>query len=273
MQIDLHRLTKAAGVELIVDEAIGFNAARKEVQFRERPAINYDTACIGVGSVPKQMERLATHPGFVRIKPMFSALQRLDDAIQRIDSGAVRIAVVGGGAAGVEVAFCVEQRIRKSGSSPKVTVIDANSRILQGFRARTIRLAEHEFSQRGIDVRSSCRVTGHKNLDLMLDDGGRLTADVVIWVTGASPPALLQQIDLPQAASGFLRVRNTLQSVGDDSVFVVGDSAEIDSEDIDRAGVYAVRQGPILWQNLKRSFAAQLLWRPTMSRPISTFAT
>ena len=244
MEIDLHRLTKFAGVELIVDEAIAVDVARKKVQFRERPEMIYDVACIGVGSVPRQMDRLATHPGFVPIKPMFTALQRLDTAIQRITAGPVRVAVVGGGAAGVEVAFCAEHRIRKSGREPKVTLVDAKSQILNGFRPRTICLAERELQQRRINVRCGGRVTGHNGLDLTIENGHTLTADVVIWVTGASPPAMLQQISLPTAKSGFLRVHNTLQSVGNESIFVVGDSAEIDSEGIDRDERYTgVRRG------------------------------
>lgn len=251
MEIDLYRLTKAAGVELLVDEAIALDAVRKEVQFRERPPVTYDIASIGVGSVPLQVDRLKTHPGFVPIKPMFTTVQRLDSAIQRIGNAPVRTAIVGAGAAGVEVAFCVEQRIRRSGGTPQVTLVDANSQILTGFRPRTIQLVERELQRRGIDVRHNGRVTGHIGLDLTLDDESQLTADIVIWVTGACPPPLLQQVNLPRSASGFLRVRNTLQSVGEPSVFVVGDSADMDSERIDRAGVYAVRQGPILWQNMR----------------------
>ena len=252
MEIDLHRLTKSADVEFIVDEAIALDVVRKEVHFRERPSFTWDVASIGVGSVPLQMDPLKTHPGFVPIKPMMTAVQRLDTAIRRIGNAPVRTAIVGGGAAGVEVAFCVEQRIRKAGGTARVTLCDANSQILTGFRPRTIHLAEHELQQRGIDIRYGGRVTGHSGLDLTFDDGSLLTADVVIWVTGACAPPLLQHINLPKSGAGFLRVQNTLQSVGDERVFVVGDAAEMDSEDIDRAGVYAVRQGPVLWENLNR---------------------
>jgi selenide,water dikinase len=252
MEIDLYRLTRAAGAELIVDEAVSLNETRKEIQFRERPAIAYDLVSIGAGSVPRQMETLATHPGFVPIKPMFSALQRLDSAVQAFSSQPLRIAIIGGGAAGVEVALCTEHRIRNSGGQPEMTLVDANSRILSGFRNRTIRLVESELQQRGISLRCGSRVIGHAGLDLLFDHGEALTTDVVIWVTGACPPNLLQGIHLPKSKAGFLRVQNTLQSVGDPSIFVVGDSAEIDGADIDRAGVYAVRQGPILFNNLVR---------------------
>ena len=167
MEIDLYRLTRAAGVELIVDQATSIDAAQKQVQFRERPPLMYDVASVGVGSVPRQLDCLQTHPGFVPIKPMFTALERLDAAIQRTQNAAVRTVVVGGGAAGVEVALCVEHRIRKAGSTPSVTLIDANATILGGFRSRTIRLAEREFKHRGIEVRCGRRVTGHHGQNLV----------------------------------------------------------------------------------------------------------
>jgi len=253
MEIDLYQLTKSADVNLIIDEAVSLDAAEKEVRFHERPPMSFDLASIGVGSVPRQMERLKTHPGFVPIKPMFTALQRLDAAIHQQTSDPIRIAIIGGGAAGLEVAMCVEHRVRATRGSAHATLVDAHSRILGGFRDRTIRLAERELKTRGIDLRCGSRVTGHQDLDLIFDDGGTLTADIVIWVTGACPPEFLQHVNLAKSESGFLKIRHTLQSIDNDSVFVVGDSAELVGESIDRAGVYAVRQGPILWQNLNRS--------------------
>jgi len=255
MEIDLYLLTNAANAELILDEAIAIDTSVREIQFRDRPAMAYDVVSIGVGSVPRQMEELATHPGFVPIKPMFTALRRMDATVQACGNGPVRVAVVGGGAAGVEVAMCLEHRLRTSGCQPVMTLVDANAQILGGFRNHTIRLAETELQQRGINVRCGGRVTGHSGLSLQFDQGPPLPADIVVWVTGACPQSLLKHINLPKSDAGFLRVHTTLQSVGDPAVFAVGDSAEIDDVTIARAGVYAVREGPILWQNLAARIA------------------
>lgn len=259
MEIDLYQLTKSAGVNLIIDEAVSLDATEREVRFRERPPMSFDLVSLGVGSVPRQMEQLKTHPGFIAIKPMFTTLQRLDDAIRKQTGAPIRIVIVGGGAAGLEVAMCVEYRVRRAQGSAHVTLVDAHTRILGGFRDRTIRLAERELQNRGIDVRCGRRVTGHQDLDLTFDNGEKLTADIVIWVTGACPPELLRHVNVAKSESGFLKVRHTLQSLDNDSVFVVGDSAELDDDRIDRAGVYAVRQGPILWQNLNRAVCGKTL--------------
>ncbi len=78
---------------------------------------------------------------------------------------------------------------------------------------------------------------------IVLSDGESLPADLTIWVTAASPPALLESIDLPKAEDGFLAVEDTLQSTAGVPVFAVGDSATLVKNPVLKAGVYAVREG------------------------------
>ena len=251
MLIDLHRLTTAAGVELIVDSAVAVNTEFREIRFRERPAIRYDVCSIGIGSMPRNAEWLQQHPGLVSVKPMHSALSRLESVMASVTSSKIHIAVIGGGAAGVEVAFGIMARLTAAGRLPKVTLVDAQPTPVAGFRPRTVRLVQQQLQQRDIRVLCDRRAIGSDGIDVLLDDGRRLASDIVLWVTGASPPALLSNVSVQKSPSGFLNVRRTLQSVSDDRVFAVGDSAEIIDAPIDRAGVYAVRQGPILWRNLQ----------------------
>ena len=259
MLIDLHRLTTAAGVELIVDSAVAVDPQSREIRFLERPAIRYDVCSIGIGSMPRHAEWLQQHPGFVSIKPMHSALSRLESVMASLASSEIRVAVIGGGAAGVEVAFGITARLKAAGRLPRVTLADAQPTPVAGFRTRTIRLVQQQLQQRDINVLCNRRAIGSEGLDVLLDDGSRLTSDIVLWVTGASPPALLTNVSLPKSQAGFLNVRKTLQSIGDERVFAVGDSAEIVDAQIDRAGVYAVRQGPVLWKNLQSLCSGQPL--------------
>ena len=61
----------------------------------------------------------------------------------------------------------------------------------------------------------------------------------------------LLAIDLPKDPQGFLLTRDTLQSTGADNVFAVGDTGTVEGMDMPKAGVYAVREGPVLWKNLR----------------------
>jgi len=259
MLIDLDRLTIAADVELIIDSAVAVDTEAREVRFCERPAIGYDVCSIGIGSMPRHAELLQQHPGFVSIKPMHSAIVRLESVMTSIMSAGIRVAVIGGGAAGVEVAFGITARLHAAGRTPTVTLVEAQPSPVAGFRTRTVRLVLQQLQQRGISLLCNRRAVGNDGLDVLFDDGSRLTSDIVLWVTGASPPALLSSVSVPKSQAGFLNVRKTLQSIGDERVFAVGDSAEIVNAQIDRAGVYAVRQGPILWENLQRLLSRQPL--------------
>jgi selenide,water dikinase len=88
-----------------------------------------------------------------------------------------------------------------------------------------------------------------------------MEADVVLWATGAAAPPVLSRMGLPTDAGGFLLTTNTLQSTGSASVFAVGDTGSIDGVPTPKAGVYAVRQGPVLWSNLQRMMSTAPLRR------------
>ncbi len=171
--------------------------------------------------------------------------------------GCVRIVVVGAGAGGTEVAFGVDARVRARGIEPQISLVDANEEILAGYSPRTVSLARRELARRGISVfvgRRVSEIRGVESAELMFDGGATLSADIVIWATAAATPPVLAGFRLPKTDDGFLAVRPTLQTTADFPVFAVGDTASIVGRRIPKAGVYAVREGPILWANLERTF-------------------
>src|SRR6516165_6942490 len=174
----------------------------------------------------------------------------------------VRIAVVGAGAGGTEVGLGLEARLRARGMKPEILLVDSNSEILSGYQRGTIERARRELARRGISVDTRRRVTSiHEGepLELAFEGGTTLTADIVIWATAADAPAVLHNFHLPLSDDGFLAVRPTLQTTADYPIFAVGDAASIIGERIPRAGVYAVREGPVLWENVQRIFSNRAL--------------
>ena len=262
MEIDLHRFSTSCGVRLIVSEVVGFDSKKRRVHFNDRPPIRFDVASIGIGSVPSAEAVWRDHPDVLSIKPMATFLRRLNsrlDAAQSSDQ--LRVSIVGAGAAGLEVTFCLEAFLKTRGVDAAVTLIDSGETVLPGYNEKTIRLADAELERRGIALVTGARVQEFNDRQLRLADGETLSADLVLWATGASPPPVLEQFDLPKADDGFLAVHNTLQTTADASVFVVGDTATLIENPLPKAGVYAVRQGPILWENIQRTFADHELVR------------
>jgi selenide,water dikinase len=136
--------------------------------------------------------------------------------------------------------------------------VDSNSEILASYTAGTIARARDEFSRRGISLHLGRRVTEIKrdvSQTVVFGDGTTLPADIVIWATAAAPPPVLASFRLPKTEDGFLAVRPTLQTIADFPVFGVGDTASIIGHRLPKAGVYAVREGPVLWENLRRIFS------------------
>jgi selenide,water dikinase len=193
------------------------------------------------------------------VKPMQTLLGRLDEHLQEAvarceqQSRALRVAIVGGGAAGVEIAFCLQRRLQIDfpGNDAELTVIDGHDTVLASERESTQRRATRLLADRGIRLSLNNRVAAVSNDSVRLESGKELPADLVIWAAGAAPPKLLAEIDLPNDDAGFLLTRHTLQSTADARVFAVGDTGTIEHEPYAKAGVYAVRQGPVLWHNLQ----------------------
>lgn len=267
MAIDLYRFAAPAGIRVIVEEVVGLDPDRRRVLFSTRPEIRFDVASVGVGSVPSDADRWSDSAVCLPIKPMATFQARLKKRLDQLRRTApekghqspLRIALVGGGAAGVEVSMCLESRLSSEYPNLETTIIDSGSTLLRGYLPGTIRRVTSRLRERRIQIRANTRVEDIAGTSLQLSDGQSLETDLVIWATGAAPPELIGNIPLPRSDDGFLAVRNTLQTTADRPVFAVGDSATLVNSPVRKSGVYAVREGPILWQNLRRFLNGQPL--------------
>ena len=118
MQIDLVRLTAAAGARLIVDEVTGLDPARQDLLFETRAPVRFDVLSIGIGSVPGWSGvQVVDGRRIVPIKPMQTFLSRLEERLRTAAAErrgeAIRLLVVGGGAGGVEVTLCLPPYLRR----------------------------------------------------------------------------------------------------------------------------------------------------------------
>ena len=266
MEIDLYRFAAPSGVRVIVDEAVGLDPDRRQVLFRDRPPIRFDVASVGIGSVPSLNDRWPDCNAFLPVKPMTTFRNRLETRLQalkahRAANDPIRIAVVGGGAAGVEVAMCLEAELRTRKLPARLALVDSGDSVLRSYLPGTIRRVTDELNRRGIELLLNSRVQDVTDNNIQFESGESRSTDIVIWVTAATAPPLIEAIPLPKADDGFLAVRSTLQTTGDAPVFAVGDSASLIESPVRKAGVYAVREGPFLWDNLQRFLNDQSLLR------------
>jgi pyridine nucleotide-disulfide oxidoreductase family protein len=280
MQIDLERLCAVASAGLICSEVTGLDLHSRQLHFADRPSLPFDLLSIGIGSIPAGRDALPVDAAIVPIKPMQTFVERLDLRLADLARGEqadapptaagvarpLRAVVVGGGVAGLEIALCLPARLaaKTPGQAWRLTIIDRGAELAPGLSRWARRLARRELARRGVDVFLGREVEPVGNGQLRLSERHDLQADLILWATGAQAPPLLGQLGLPTDGRGFLLVRPTLQTVGSDLVFAVGDSGSMANSPTPKAGVFAVRQGPILWRNLQAAFAGRPLsdYRP-----------
>jgi len=262
MEIDLVRLCASAGVRLILDEVVGVDPLEQRLLFRNRPSLAYDALSIGVGSVPTFGDvEISDHNPLISVKPMQTFLSRLRDRLEACGGGGnPRVAVVGGGIGSIEIALCLDQRMKtnptslglESGQQCEISLITGGDRIGAGLLESTRDKVESHFQRRGIKAIAGSRVAQITPSGLVLKNGATEEADVVIWATSAIAPPILKALSLESDERGFVLTKSTLQSTSSDQIFAVGDSGTMQDQALVKAGVFAVRQGPFLWDNIRR---------------------
>jgi selenide,water dikinase len=278
MHIDLARLARAAGVRLIHAAATGVDPSSRRVLFADRPPLRFDTLSINVGIAPDVSGIEGAEQFAICVKPISRFTARLDAffAAARRPDGPRRVAVVGGGAAGVELAFALQARLRReaagAGLSPgdfKVTLASGGA-IAPALSAGVRRRINRRLARAGIAVATGARIARIEPSAIIDHEGRRIDADVAIVSTAARAPSWLAAAGLPQAKDGSLLTEATLQVVGETAIFATGDCAVIASDPRPKAGVFAVRQGPTLAANLRARARGEPLRR---YRPQRAFLT
>jgi selenide,water dikinase len=225
-QIELARLARGAGAGLVQAQAVAIDTADKQVVLADGSAVPYDILSLDVGSLPEGAAQ-----GSVPVKPFERFFARWRALLE--SRAAPRIAVVGAGAGGVELAMAMKFALgRRSGGSVELF---SDRVALAPALAERVRRALERLS-----------------IPLRLGEAPGAGFDATFRVTGASALPMLRDSGLQTDARGFVLVDAALRSVSHPDVFAAGDCASLEGRPIPKSGVYAVRQGPILAENLKR---------------------
>jgi selenide, water dikinase len=184
------------------------------------------------------------------VKPVDGFLARWDAARADAIAGKVgAIAVVGGGAGGVEVLLAMHYRLTRDAPKrmPALAIVSDRSNLPPAAD----RALQDCLAGAGVDRHYGRRALAFDASGVTLEGGGLVRADVVFCATPATPAPWLAASGLACDARGFVRIDDTLRSPSHPAVFAAGDCASQDGRAHPRSGVYAVRQGPTLSANLR----------------------
>jgi selenide,water dikinase len=258
LRIDLAALARCAGARLVMAAAESVSAAdRVVVAGGER--IPFDICSIDVGSAMAGAEIPGVPEHAVTLRPMERAVQlrnRIDSLLAR-GGPPLSVAIVGAGAGGVEIAFALDARMKRSDRGGHVAIVDGAGEVLPGEPPRLRRRMMALLRERGIGLVLGRPVTRVEADGLVLASGASVPASLIVWATGAAPPALFASSDLPRDDAGYLVVDRKLRALGGLPVWGAGDCVTIAKRPrLARSGVQAVRQGPVLLHNLRAALGS-----------------
>ena len=259
--IDLARLCKVCGITFIHDRLVAINANEQLVRCRQHPDIYYDILSINTGSLPLNSS-LNTPDNVLPIKPVETFIRAFATQLEKQGLSA-KITIVGGGVAAVEVTFSLLQRYREY-SDLKFQLCHRGTQLLTNVNAFARRRLRSKLHSMGVDVHSDFNLLKSNDNYLEAENGTQLESDITVLCTGGTPPEWLEDCALETSADGFISVTPQLQSSSHDNVFAAGDVAEIVGQKLERAGVFAVRQGVYLAKNCRNALSEQALetYRP-----------
>ena len=264
--IDLVRLCRAAGARFIRAAAEHIDPERQIIRLAGRPDLEYDLLSLDVGATPALQL-----PGAERatpIKPIGSFFQHWQALRRRVQESRTPMAlgVVGGGAGGCELAMAMAWALEEQLYSGRVQIhlIHADEQIPQDFPLLARKLVARELNKLGVQVHRNWPVAAITATGVRSDSGEEMPLDQVLLCTPAAAPPWLAESGLELDARGFLQVDTRLRAMGRNNIFAAGDVASFVANPLPKAGVYAVRQGPVLFHNLRAALTGEILrdYRP-----------
>ncbi len=251
--IDFAALCARAGARWLAAEVQALDPARHTLRLDDGTSLDWDLLSLNIGSTLRAPA--LTQGEMLPLRP----LSRLHNAweAQLARYGAERgtrpftVTAVGGGAAGVECVLAVLARLRRLQPDRKVhgRLVSRGDALLPDLAQGAVRQARRALAAAGVEL----------HLSTAFDAAAAFDSDLVLWATGAEAHGLLAELarrgGLAVGARGFVRVDGHLRSVSHPEVFAVGDCAEWEPP-LPKAGVFAVRMGPVLAHNLRAALGA-----------------
>ena len=250
LDIDLGVLSQKVGADLIDGKAVSMDPEKKLILLADGTELPYDFASIDVG-ITSRMDAL---PGFLKYgipaKPL-GAFSNKWDAF-RVSKGPKHVAIIGGGIAGAELAMAMAFALNAQTEPVSVRLLD-RGQILSANNQKTQARVRKELSANSVDVMEGVDVAAVTSTGVTLADGSAIEANFVVGAAGATPHTWVKDTGLT-LKDGFITVDEALQTSAA-GVFAVGDCAHMTSNPRPKAGVYAVRQAPVLLQNLRNALS------------------
>ncbi len=239
--VDVAALAKRAGVQWVQGMCSRIDPDANRIVTDGGSTIEFDCASIDTGGVGRANRILGHDSRLIDIRP----IDRFVEKMVQMNIPA-RIAIVGGGAGGVELAFA----LRNTSGPEVVTLITGADGLLPGFAESVRNRVRAELVAQSVTlVETNARL---EDGALHGCDQSLEPTDLIIAALGSAAPEWPRESGLACDAAGFIAVDQHQRSISHTHIFAVGDIASRQDRIVPHSGVHAVHAGPILATNLRK---------------------
>ena len=238
------------GGRFILDTAEEIMADERRIRLKSGEILEYDILSCNCGSEVLNDIAVDDSGMVFQVKPIENLLRLQEKIVERGKLQALRIAIIGGGPSAAEIAGNILHLASSKGlASMRVSVLCRHG-FMDRFSARVQRLCRESLMDRGGEILTGQAVERIGKDGVIMRDGRYLPADMVCLATGVWPSSLFSDSGLPTGGDGGLLVNGYLQCGQYPEIFGGGDCISFAPSPLDKVGVYAVRQNPVLLHNL-----------------------
>ena len=249
IRFDIQRLAEDRGGRFVQGKVTRVDPEKRVLTVDDGTEVPYNVVSFNIGSfVPANLVD-GSMRNVYPVKPIVNLLKARRAIIDAIDGEPPRLVVLGGGPAGVELAGNIHRLVNEAGRQARITLV-TGGRLLPNFIEKARSLALASLRSRDVDVMEGVRIERIRDGEVILAGGKTIPYDLVFPAVGVRPYPVFRDSGLPTAEDGSLLVTKYLHSVAHPGIFGGGDCISLEGHKLDRVGVYAVRQNPILRQNL-----------------------
>ena len=268
--IDLAPLARWAGATLLATRVVRLDADGRVAYCADGSAQAFDVCGIDIGSTPG-MDVPGAREHALGVKPVERFLACWAAELERARHGTRKdIAIVGGGAGGLEILLALQHAARAAiaepANQPRFHLLTDTPSILPSHAAVVRRLFESVLGRRGVAVHTGARVIEVEPCLLRSAGGAEVRADLIVWATSASAAPWIRESGLAVDDKGFMLVDRHLESTSHRRLFGSGDIAALRSRKLPKSGVFAVRKGPVLAHNLRAALRGKPML-PFITKP------
>ncbi len=249
VRFHVKKMVEDRGAAFIQDTVTRIDPKRKVLILHSGTEIKYDVVSFNTGShVPVDSNFVLNNTTYP-VKPVVNLLKARQVILDLVNNAAPRLVVIGGGPAALEISGNLWRLVDGPGATVSITVLGGR-KFLALFPETARRYARKSLTSRNIEIVEGFNVSRLENGRAILEDGSEFPYDLALLAWGIKPSNLFRESDLPTGEDGGLLVNVYLQSVAYPEIFGGGDCISFEKRPLDKVGVYAVRQNPVLHQNL-----------------------